>query len=149
IASYRAFVGLDLTSHTSTVGLFAKGWFYNQMTTSSENILSNQFASYAKKVDDQADALSKRWRVPTDEFYVDGITGKQGRTWRSYLPSLVALDSEVATMAQLPGVSFATANDVRELQDTPYDLASQVQFSNIATQVNTITALLGQSASSM
>ena len=149
IANYRAFIGLDLTSHTSTVGLFAKGWFYNQMTTASENILLNQFADYAKKVDDQADALGKRWGVPTDEFYVDGITGKQGRTWRSYLPSLVALDSEVATMAQLPGISFATANDVRELQDTPYDLPSQVEYSNVATQVNTITSLLGQTASSM
>lgn len=149
IASYRAFIGIDLTSHTSTVGLFAKGWFYNQMTTASENILLNQFANYAKKVDSQAEALSKRWGVPADEFYVDGITGKQGRTWRSYLPSLVALDSEVATMAQLPGISFATANDVRELQDTPYDLPSQVEYTNVASQVNTITSLLGQSASSM
>ncbi|MEO6906932.1 MAG: FtsX-like permease family protein [Abditibacteriaceae bacterium] len=149
IANYRAFVGLDLTSRTPTVGLFAKGWFYNQMTTSSENILLNQFANYAKAVDDQADTLSQRWGIPSDEFYVDGITGKQGRTWRSYLPSLVALDSEVATMAQLPGISFATANDVRALQDTPYDLPSQVEYSNIATQVNTITSLLGQSAKSM
>jgi len=149
ITSYRAFVGVDLTSHTSTVGLFAKGWFYNQMTTASENILLNQFANYAKKVDEQADSLSKRWGVPADEFYVDGITGKQGRTWRSYLPSLVALDSEVATMAQLPGISFATANDVRNLQDTPFDVPSQVEYSNLAVQVRTITALLGQSSQSV
>jgi Zn-dependent M28 family amino/carboxypeptidase len=48
IATYRAFVGLDLTSRTDTVGLFAKSSFYNQMTVGSENILLNQFAGFAK-----------------------------------------------------------------------------------------------------
>jgi hypothetical protein len=51
---------------------------------------------------------------------------------------LVALDSEVATMAQKAGLSFATANDARMLQDTPFDLPRYVSVPNLARQVDTI-----------
>lgn len=142
IARYRAFIGLDLTSRTDTVGVFAKSWFYNQMNT-AESILINQFAGYAKKLNDRADGLAKRTNLPVDEFYVDGVTGRNGRSWRSYLPALVALDSEVATMAQKPGISFATANDARLLQDTPFDTPDKLNLGNIAKQISTVTSLLG------
>jgi hypothetical protein len=143
IDSYRAFIGLDLTSRTDTVGLFAKSSFYNQMTVGSENILLNQFANFAKAINIYAADEAKRRRLKSDEqFYVDGITGREGRSWRSYLPSLVALDSEAATMAQKPGISFATANDARLLQDTPFDVAEQVNYNNLAEQVGTISTLL-------
>ncbi|HEY0074135.1 MAG TPA: ABC transporter permease, partial [Abditibacteriaceae bacterium] len=77
-------------------------------------------------------------------FYVDGVTGKDGRSWRSYLPSPVALDSEVATMAQKAGVSFVTANDVRSLQDTPFDLPQHVNADNLARQVGTILFVMNK-----
>ena len=142
IDSYKGFVGLDLTSRTNTVGLFAKSSFYNQMTVGSENILLNQFADFAKTINAQADRISKQRRVREEEFYVDGVTGREGRTWRSYLPSPVALDSEVATMAQKPAVSFATANDARNLQDTPFDTADRLNYTNLASQITTVAELL-------
>ena len=144
IASYRGFVGIDLTSRTDTVGLFAKSYFYNQMTVGSENILLNQFASFAKDINGFAAEEAKKRGVKDEEFYVDGVTGREGRTWRSYLPSPVALDSEVATMAQKPGLSFATANDARGMQDTPFDTAERLNLPNIARQVSTIQVLLGR-----
>ena len=83
-------LSLDLTSRTSTVGMFAKAWFYNQMGTGSENILLNQFGPLAKAVGRfAADQATSKKQNP-DEFFVDGITGKDGRTWRSYLPSQIA-----------------------------------------------------------
>ena len=142
VARYRAFIGLDLTSRTGTVGVFAKSWFYNQMNT-SENILINQFFNFTNKVSARADGLAKRSNTIVDALYVDGITGRNGRSWRSYLPALVALDSEVATMAQKPGVSFATANDARVLQDTPFDTADKLNLNNIARQIATVSTLLG------
>jgi hypothetical protein len=99
--------------------LFAKSWFYNQMTVSSEAILLNQFNGLAKTLGRFAIDEGKRTNRPAEDLFVDGVTGANGRTWRSYLPSLVALDSEVATMAALPGVSFVTANDARFLQIRP------------------------------
>ena len=145
IASYRGFLNLDLTSRTPTVGFFAKSWFYNQMGVGSENILLNQFGGLAKNLGRYSDDIAKKENRPTEEFFVDGITGKDGRTWRSYLPSLVALDSEVATEAGLPGVSFATANDARLYQDTPFDTADRLNMPNLTAQVDTVELLMRKS----
>ena len=145
IASYRGFINLDLTSRTPTVGFFAKSWFYNQMGVGSENILLNQFGGLAKNLGRYSDDIAKKERRPVEEFFVDGVTGKDGRTWRSYLPSLVALDSEVATMAGLPGVSFASANDARLYQDTPFDTVDRLFMPNLAAQVGTVETLMRKS----
>jgi hypothetical protein len=142
IGRYRAIVGLDLTSRTDTVGIFAKSWFYNQMGN-QESILLNQFAGYVKKVNERADTLATSRKTPVDEFYVDGVTGRNGRNWKSYLPAPIAFDSEAATMAQKPGLSFATANDARTSQDTPFDTPDKLNLTNIANQVETISTLLG------
>ena len=142
IASYRAFVGLDLTSRTKTVGIFAKAWFYNQMGTGSENILLNQFGPLAKAVGRFAAEEAKQSGKNPDVSFVDGVTGKDGRTWRSYLPSQIALDSEAATLAQIPGISFATANDARLQQDTPFDTPANMNLGNLAAQVDSVEPLL-------
>jgi len=142
IASYRAFVGLDFSSRTRTVGLFAKSWFYNQMTTGSENVLLNQFNLLAQAVGRFEADKAKQAGTNPDEVFVDAVTGKDGRTWRSYLPAPVALDSEAATMAQIPGVSFVTANDARLEQDTPFDTVANMNLPNLVAQVNSTEPLL-------
>ena len=142
IATYRAFVGLDLSSRTRTVGLFAKGWFYNQMTTGAENILLNQFGGLAKSVGRYAAEQAVKTKANPDETFADAITGKDGRNWRSYLPSPIAFDSEAATMAQIPGISFATANDARLEQDTPFDNQANMNLPNLVAQVNSTEPLL-------
>jgi cell division protein FtsX len=142
IASYRAFIGLDLTSRTRTVGLFAKSWFYNQMFVGSENILLNQFSKLANSLGRYAQAEADSRKVPIEEAFVDGITGREGRTWRSYLPSQIAFDSEAATMAALPGISFATANDARLLQDTPFDTLQAMNLPNLTAQVESVEGLM-------
>ena len=147
IASYRGFINLDLTSRTPTVGLFAKSWFYNQMGVGSENILLNQFGGLAKSLGRYSEEIAKKENRPVEEFFVDGVTGKDGRTWRSYLPSLVALDSEAATMAGLPGVSFASANDARLYQDTPFDTADRLNMANLVVQVGTVETLMRRALS--
>ncbi len=147
IASYRAFIGLDLTSQTPTVGMFAKAWFYNQMTVGSENILLNQFSNLAKSVGLYAQQEADKQKRPIEEAFVDGITGREGRTWRSYLPSQIALDSEAATMASLPGISFATANDARLLQDTPFDTVEALNLNNLAAQTQSVEGLMRRTLS--
>ena len=145
IGSYRGFLNLDLTSRTSTVGFFAKSWFYNQMGVGSENILIQQFSGLAKNLGRYTQEVADKQKRPVEEFFADGVTGKDGRTWRSYLPSLIALDSEVATEAGLPGVSFATANDARLYQDTPFDTVERMDLGNLAQQVETVEFLTRRS----
>jgi len=142
IASYRAFVGLDFSSRTRTVGLFAKSWFYNQMTTGGESILLNQFGGLAKAMGRFAADEAKKTGANAEDSFVDGVTGKNARTWRAYLPAPIALDSEAATMAQIPGISFATANDARLKQDTPFDTPANMNLPNLVAQVNSTEPLL-------
>jgi len=142
IASYRAFVGLDFSSRTRTVGLFAKSWFYNQMTTGNESILLGQFNPLAQAVGRFQAGEAQKTGANPNETFVDAITGKDGRNWRSYLPAPVALDSEAATMAQIPGVSFVTANDARLEQDTPFDTVANMNLPNLVAQVNSTEPLL-------
>ena len=144
IAAYRAFIGIDLSSRTETLGVFAKSSFYNQMGT-GDNILLTRFGGYTKQLGIFAKKEAQRRKVRDDEFFVDGVTAIEGRNWRSYLPSLVAFDSEVAMMAQVPAISFATANDARILQDTPFDQPAKVGIENLSKQIDTLTAMLGKS----
>ena len=115
------------------------------MTTGSENILLNQFGPLAKAVGRFAADEAKKTNSNPDERFVDGVTGKDGRTWRSYLPSQIALDSEAATLAQIPGISFATANDARLQQDTPFDTIQNMNLPNLAAQVDSVEPLLRNS----
>ena len=55
------------------------------MGVGSENILLNQFGGLAKNLGRYSDDIAKKGNRPVEEFFVDGITGKDGRTWRSYL----------------------------------------------------------------
>ena len=152
IASYRAFIGLDLTSRSDTLGLFAKASFYNQMivgTNNSESILLNQFTPFAKKIyENYVEPEAKRRGTNVNEFYVDGIRNLNGRSWRSYFPSSVALDSEAAIRTGKQSISFATANDARNLQDTPFDLAQSMNLPNLARQVQTVEYLMGKTLNS-
>jgi hypothetical protein len=51
-------------------------------------------------------------------------------------------------MAAKPGISFATANDARNLQDTPFDVPQAMTMPNLARQVTTVTTLLGRALKS-
>ena len=152
IASYRAFIGLDLTSRSDTLGLFAKGSFYNQLISAggnSESILLNQFTPFAKKVYEQyVQPEAKRRGQSVEEFYVDGVRNLNGRSWRSYFPSQIALDSEAAIRTGKQSISFATANDARNLQDTPFDLAPAMNLSNLARQIKTVEFLMDKTLNS-
>lgn len=139
---YRAFLGVDLTSQTPTLGFFGKAAFINQMGPANENLLLNQFSGMAKRLGAYAVKEAVAKGIKSQEFFVDGVTGKDARTWRSYMPSLIALDSEVATMAAVPGLSFATANDARLLQDTPFDTVANLKLNNLSSQVGHLDGLL-------
>ena len=152
IASYRAFIGLDLTSRSDTLGLFAKASFYNQMivgTDNSESILLNQFTPFAKKIyESYIEPEAKRRGTNVNEFYVDGIRNLNGRSWRSYFPAPIALDSEAAIRTGKQAISFATANDARNLQDTPFDLAGSMNLPNLARQVQTVELVMSKTLNS-
>lgn len=121
---------LDLTSRTNSVGAFYKGMFLNYR----EDIQSN-FGDISTMLWDNANKAATTLGFDVNSRYNDGITPRDGRVWQNYIPGKIGLDGEIATLAGGLGVSFVTTNDARELVDTPFDTANNVNIANLSDQV--------------
>jgi len=140
--SYEVFFGLDLSSATKDVGLFCRGFFYEQRLGSDlmdENQVAKRFFDFSRAFELYVEALPPEGKEAT---YIDGIRPPTGKKWRAFLPSLVCFDSEAYTLVGKEGMTFATANDPREVIDTPLDRREKVNAENVAAQVRLIGALL-------
>ena len=123
------FSGLDLTSQTSSVGVFYKGSFYDYR----EDIQSD-FSDIGRTFRENAEKIGQTLGFDPATAFADGVNGAGGKTWRNYLPGRFAFDAEAATMAGGKGITFATTDDARQLADTPLDTPDTVNIVNLATQ---------------
>lgn len=126
---------VDLSSNNNIFGIFYKAYFYNY----SESI-QWKFSDIGKKAREYADLIDRA--LGTGNLLVDGINAIQGKTWQTYMAGKLALDSEVATLAGIPGLGFATVNDSRPWVDTPMDTMEHVNLANLVSQTSFLTCLL-------
>lgn len=131
---FRLFVGLDLSSHSATVGPFTMGTFYNS-TWQTDNYQMNLMAHYADRFE--------QYNLETfddADRYQDGIAPSK-RTWKNYMPVRLALDSEAAIFVGHEALTMVTPNQLRTRVDTPVDRLEHVDFDGLATQVRTLAGL--------
>jgi uncharacterized protein YhhL (DUF1145 family) len=121
--------GLDLTSQSRGVGIFYKGWFVDMR----EDIQS-RFSDIARVCRENAAKIGQTLGFDSTRFFADGVNPIDGKNWRNFIPGKPAFDSELVTMAQGNGVTFATVDDARALIDTPFDTANKVNIANLAFQ---------------
>ncbi len=79
--------------------------------------------------------------------FINGISASGGKTWKTYIPSKIAFDSEVATLAGKTGIAFATIDDARMMTDTPFDTINRMDITddgNLHKQVKTMASILIQ-----
>ncbi|MCS7253936.1 MAG: FtsX-like permease family protein [Armatimonadota bacterium] len=132
-----AFIAIDISSRSPTFGVFYKAHFFDY----TENI-QWQFSDIGKFCRESAERIGFTFWFDAERYFVDGINPIKGKNWRTYLPGMLALDSEVATVAGKTGIGFATADDARPLVDTPYDLPSYVNFENVVKQARMLSCML-------
>jgi len=130
-------LSVDLSSQNNAFGVFYKGYFYNY----SENI-QWKFSDIGKKAREFGDLIGQALGVDATTRLADGINAIQGKTWTTYMAGKLALENEVATLAAIPGLGFATINDSRPQVDTPLDLPLYVQVENITEQARFLACLL-------
>jgi len=128
---------LDLSTHNDVVGLFYKGFFYDYTEA-----IQWKFSDIGKKAREYSDLIAASMGVKRDERFVDGINAIQGKNWRVYMAGKLALSSEVATLAGIPGLAFATIDDSRPQVDTPLDLPRYVDFESLTRQSQFVACLL-------
>ncbi len=131
------FVGLDLASRYTGVGVFYKGWFYDMRED-----IQRFYTDIGRVMREHADRIAPVLGTEPAKLFADGINAVQGRYWRTYIPSKPAFDAEAATLAGAWGITFATIEDARPLVDTPFDTYENCNIANIALQTKVIACQL-------
>ncbi len=121
--------GLDLTSQSRGVGIFYKGWYID-----CREDIQSKFSDIARVCRENAAKIGQTLGFDSTNYFADGVNPIDGKSWRNFIPGKPAFDSEIVTMAQGNGITFATTDDSRELVDTPFDTANHVNIANLAFQ---------------
>ncbi|MGD9495855.1 MAG: M28 family peptidase, partial [Armatimonadota bacterium] len=130
------FIGLDLSTHTPTLGVFQVGWYFAQAH------LLRFYSPLGKHFADDAERIARALGVNLDETFVDGINPIKGREWHTFFPGKIAFDHEMIIRGGRPGITFTTVNDARNWVDTPLDTPERVNLDNLVTQNQMLANLL-------
>ncbi len=149
------FVGLDLSSHTSTLGAFQVGRYFSQAhLLRFYSPLGKQFAEYAADISGDLGWIEETTSEDASEavapYFVDGINPIKGREWHTFFPGKIAFDHEMVIRGGRPALTFTTVNDARQYVDTPLDTPERVGIDNLLTQnrllVNMLHRFLNESS---
>ena len=132
-----AFIALDLSSQSRRVGIFYKGCLVDQLE-SIQPWFSHLGLRWSQWATEACEALG---REPATAF-VDCINQAFGRNWRTYMPTPMALESELATLAGRVGIAFSTTDDARLTIDSPLDTPERVNIENLAAQVRLLCCVV-------
>ena len=132
---FRLFVGLDLSSHSTQVGSFTMGTFYNSVWGNND-YQKNLMAHYATRFEQY-----NREIFADSTRYIDAVAPKK-RVWKNFMPARLALDSEASAFVGKEALSFVTPNQLRQRVDTPLDRLEFVEIDNLTKQTRTIAGLM-------
>ncbi len=128
-------LSLDLSSHGDRSVSFGMGTFYNPKWQ-TDNYIKYMLMPY-----------SKRLSLAVEEIFADTTRHYEGisppkRTWKNFMPIPLAFASEAAAFVGQKALALSTANDARELVDTPLDLPQAMNMENLTRQIRTLAAML-------
>jgi ABC-type lipoprotein release transport system permease subunit len=124
-------VTFDLSSGSGGLVAMGRGDFYHYRDE-SQVTLSPVARSLAEHAQDLAPLLGASDRT---SVLLDGVNNLDGRNWQNDIPALFALDCEPLVNAGMNALTFATADDRRNLVDTPFDTVDSVQVGNVVRQI--------------
>ncbi len=130
----RLFIGLDLSSQTSQIGVWnsTRNFYYNRF-----------FTPFGKKFVRISKAIAPGFGLDPEHALLDGINPTGGMTWDMYIPGAnLKTDGEVVLEAGTLALSLVTLNDARFRVDTPLDRPDRVNLENLTRQIRLITGVL-------
>ena len=126
-----AAVSLHLSSHGSGIGALGDGWLY-QLNPAVNR--SRQYTHIRPVLSSAAEGTA----VP----FLDLLGGEGRQNWFNHFPDQPAFGGEVTALGGLPGLTLATANDLRATWGTPYDTLDRVDSRAVADQAELVHRLL-------
>ena len=138
---FGLFVGLDISSQNDQVATFAQGTFYTGWNTDSRR--TNMHTGYGKAFMLYASELYPNQEMINESYpqFVDAIAPPK-RSWRTFMPVMMAFDHEPANYVGLSAITMATTNDIRARVDTPVDTLGLVDIDKVVTQARTVAGLI-------
>ncbi len=134
------FVGLDLSSRSKLVGVFARGGYEDQRDIVRNRRYSPVGHGFKNAV---RELLQRDANADVSDVFADTINPVMGKDADSYFPRLPVFESEIANF-QMPGVTLATCSDNREKVNTPFDTPDRVNFDNLRAQIALLAPLLAR-----
>jgi hypothetical protein len=135
VIDFDLMLSLDLSSHEDRTITFGNGTFYAPRWE-TDNYVKFMLTPYSKRL-----SLAVREIFADSLRHVEGVAPPK-RTWKNYMPVPLAFASEAAAFAGQKALAVATANDARNLWDTPLDTPERVNHANLARQIETISAMV-------
>ncbi len=127
------FVGLDISSRSESFGVFSLGHFRDQYA----HLILHKFSTLGAKLN--AFASSCRGPSHTNTTlvppFLNGIGPPNGRGWWTFYPYRAPFESEIPTLAGIPGITLTTVNDARNYVDTPDDVYERLNFDMLGRQL--------------
>lgn len=129
------FIGLDLSSRSQLLGVFARGGYEDQRDLYRIRHYSPVGRAFKNAV------RQTLGREEVSDVFADSINPMQGKDADSFFPLLPAFESEIANF-MMPGVTLASCSDNRELWNTPFDTMETVNVKNIEAQLSLLKPMI-------
>ncbi|WP_290921007.1 FtsX-like permease family protein [Halodesulfovibrio sp.] len=130
----QAGFGLYLSTHSTGVGGFTRGYLYELKPTINR---TSFFGPLSEMVTESAKMLKN-----FDTLWQDSLHPTPTTPWQSYLPDIPKFGSEVLAIAGYPVISLASLHDFRPLWGTPYDVLEETDQEYALKQNAFVTSLI-------
>ncbi len=143
---FKLMIGLELSSHSRTVASLYSGTRGATLFIKHRRLLGG----YAELLDDYQRRFhgvigGDRAEVE-DAYHVNGVTPVKGQSFESLIPMNLSLFTTAVVNINQPGLTLASAFDLRETLDTPSDRPDRMDFANFAHQLREVSLLMREVA---
>ena len=128
----KLFVSLDLSSQTDELGIW---------NSNSSFYYKRYFAPFGKNFMNYARRISRDLGYDYRDVLANGISPEGGKSWATFVPGEISVNSELVLTTGTPALAFVTVNDARFLVDTPLDRPDAVNYENLSRQIRALAGM--------
>ena len=128
----KLFVSLDLSSQTDELGVW---------NSNSSFYYKRYFAPFGKNFMNYSRRISRDLGYDYRDVLANGISPEGGKSWATFVPGEISVNSELVLTTGTPALAFVTVNDARFLVDTPLDKPHIVNYENLSRQIRALAGM--------
>lgn len=128
----KLFVSLDLSTQTDELGIW---------NSNSSFYYKRYFAPFGKNFMRYSREVSRELGYTFRDVLVNGISPEGGKSWETFVPGEISVNSELVLTTGTPALAFVTVNDARFLVDTPLDAPEMVRYDNLGRQIRALAGM--------